>query len=243
MKEYTFPYYVSFGKNDSVNCEIDIELSDEDADRLEKSAHEEPRFRLDEDDKIGDIYDMVYQTIIDQEKDSLLDDPSPVEDTLSWDEDYDPDVGVTEKDIDAYLDELSFGVNYPEELQELDEDDWEDENELPDWEDYPGNCRFALETINNTVLEFTEAFRKEVFEKAKACLDAASDISINYEELCGLLDVSDESGEIVFNKRSHSNMDSFDGTGVLELLHELEYELEFEGMTSRFGHFGVEVIR
>ena len=119
MKTFTFPYYISFGKGDSVDCEITIELTDEDAARLVTSANEGGRFRLREDESIEDIYDAVFTAIMDREKQALMDDPEPVEDALSWEDDYDPDAEITEEQIDAYLDELDMDVNYPEELQEL----------------------------------------------------------------------------------------------------------------------------
>lgn len=120
MKKYTFPYYISFGKLDSVSAEIEYSLSDKDARRLERSAQEGGRFRLSEDDNIGDIFSRVLKAIIKQEKEFLLLDPSPVADALSWADDYDPDAQITEKDIDKYIDDLNIGINYPKELQMLD---------------------------------------------------------------------------------------------------------------------------
>lgn len=119
MKQYVFPYYISFAKNDSVDCEISIELTDEDAARLLTSANEGGRFRLSEDERIEDIYDAVFTAIMDREKQVLMDDPEPVADALSWEEGYDPDADITEEQIDAYLDDLEMDINYPEELQGL----------------------------------------------------------------------------------------------------------------------------
>ena len=119
MKQFTFPYYISFGKNDSVDCEITIELTDEDAARLVTSANEGGRFRLSEDERIEDIYDAVFTAIMDREKQALMDDPEPVADALSWEEDFDPDADITEEQIDDYLDDLEMDINYPEELQGL----------------------------------------------------------------------------------------------------------------------------
>ena len=119
MKQFVFPYFISFGKEDSVDCEISIELTDEDAARLVTSANEGGRFRLSEDDRISDIYDAVFTAIMDQEKQALMEDPEPVADALSWEEDFDPDEDITEEQIDAYLDDLEMDINYPEELQGL----------------------------------------------------------------------------------------------------------------------------
>lgn len=60
MKEYSFPYFISFGRNDNVDNELVCKLSNKDALRLENSTHEGGRFRLDEDDEIADIYNKIY---------------------------------------------------------------------------------------------------------------------------------------------------------------------------------------
>ena len=56
MKSYVFPYYISFGKLDSVSSEIEFSISDKDAKRLERSAREVGRFRLNEDVALFDLY-------------------------------------------------------------------------------------------------------------------------------------------------------------------------------------------
>ncbi len=90
MKRFTFPYYLSFGKGDNTDCKIEIELSDKDANRLVRSAREGGRFRLNEDEEIADICNKVYEAVSQVEQESLS------------------SAGVT------------FGVNYPEDLQFLD---------------------------------------------------------------------------------------------------------------------------
>ena len=119
MKTFVFPYYISFGKNDSISAEIEFALSDKNAKRLIKSAQTGGRFHLDEDEDIGDIYDKVYDAIIKHEKTELRRDPTPVKDALSWSNSDDPDKEITEEQIDRYIDELFFGINYPAELQSL----------------------------------------------------------------------------------------------------------------------------
>lgn len=119
MKTIKFPYFVSFGKLDSVSCEIELSISDKDAKRLEKSAKEGGKFRLNEDEDLSDLYDKVYQKIILKEKDALLSDPSQVKDFLSWEDGYSEDLPITEEQIDYYLDSLAIGINYPEDLQLL----------------------------------------------------------------------------------------------------------------------------
>jgi len=120
MKEYTFPYYISFGRNDSVDNEIACKLSNKDALRLENSAHEGGRFRLDEDNEIEDIYNKIYDKIRSSECKFLLANPEIVQDWLSWEDDYDPSEEITEENVENYLDELTIGINYPRELQGLD---------------------------------------------------------------------------------------------------------------------------
>ena len=119
MKSFVFPYYISFGKLDSISCEIELNISDKDAKRLEKSAKEGGRLRLNEDEDISDLYDKVYRKIIQFEKEALSLDPSPVRDFLSWEENFDEDLPITDEQVDYYLDHLTIGVNYPEEFQLL----------------------------------------------------------------------------------------------------------------------------
>ena len=117
MKSFVFPYYVSFGKLDSVSCEIEIALSDKNAKRLERSAKEGGRFRLDEDQEISDIYDRVFDAILLLEKQTILSDSSLLDDALSWYDEYVPGEPVSEELLDRYLDDLTIGINYPESLQ------------------------------------------------------------------------------------------------------------------------------
>ena len=118
MKTYTFPYYYSFGKGDSVDCELDIELTDEQAARLEASAKEEYRFRLYEDDKIKDICDEVCSIILEHDKQIIREDPFTVADYFDV-----PEGDVTEELIEQYFEKISMGVNYPEKLQDVDEEE------------------------------------------------------------------------------------------------------------------------
>lgn len=108
-----------FGNNDSVSAEIEFALSEKNAKRIIKSAREGGRFRLDEDADIGDIYDKIYDAVIKREKTELRSYPTSVLDALSGGVSYDPAAEITEEQIDEYIGELSFGINYPEELQSL----------------------------------------------------------------------------------------------------------------------------
>ena len=55
MKTYAFPYGGSFGKGDSWDNEIDVEMTNKEAAHLEESARKESCWRLDEDPEINDI--------------------------------------------------------------------------------------------------------------------------------------------------------------------------------------------
>ena len=119
MKTFVFPYYISFGKLDSVGGEIEYALSDKNAKRLERSARDGGRFRLHEDKEINDIYNRVYNAIIDFEKKQLMQDPTMVWDALDIRENHSLETPISEEQINRYLDTLAIGVNYPESLQML----------------------------------------------------------------------------------------------------------------------------
>lgn len=63
--------------------------------------------------EIQDIYDYVYNAIIAQEKEAIQNNPTVVEDALSWDDDYDPNEPITEDQIDAYLADLDIRISFP----------------------------------------------------------------------------------------------------------------------------------
>ena len=118
MKVYRFPHVFVFGKWDEVNAEIEIELSDEESNRLENAIKAKPLAVFCENKSLSDIYDKVFTAIIDEERKGLLADPTPVENMLSWEDDYDPDQPITDQQIEMYLDELYIRIYYPEELRE-----------------------------------------------------------------------------------------------------------------------------
>lgn len=119
MHTFVFPYYVSFGKEDSTDTSIAVSISDKDAKRLIRSAQQGGRFHLNEDDDIQDIYEKVFCKIIDHEKAVLYDDPSLMEAMLEFDEDSDSMQEDVEEQIDQHLEELVIGINYPVEYQFL----------------------------------------------------------------------------------------------------------------------------
>ena len=119
MKDFVFPYSISFGKLDSVSDSLTVALSDANAKRLVRSAEEGGRNRLGEDEFISDICAKVYKAIDKKLTEELLKDPTPVRDALSWDDSYDPDEPIGKKHIQKYLDDLMITAYYPEELQLL----------------------------------------------------------------------------------------------------------------------------
>ena len=119
MKSFVFPYVISFGKMDETESSITVALSDAKAKRLECSAKEGKRVRLDEDSELEDVHDDVYTAFLRSEEKLLKADPSPVENALSWDDDYDSTKPVTLRQIREYLANLEIVFYYPAELQNL----------------------------------------------------------------------------------------------------------------------------
>ena len=119
MKVYTFPYGGSFGSGDSWGNTIKIELTNKAAARLEASARKEPRYDLDEDTEINDIYDLVYKKAYNQEIRNI---PVFILDERRRD-DYHGNKRISNHKLAVeYLEDSSFTVSYPEELQGLEED-------------------------------------------------------------------------------------------------------------------------
>ena len=122
MKMYSFPYGGSFGKGDSWDGENEVELTDEEAARLEASARKEPRWHLDEDPEIDDIYEKVYAFLYNHDIETLMNDKYWIEERRS-DREYEGKEPISDREMaEEYMDETSFNVCYPEELQELGEE-------------------------------------------------------------------------------------------------------------------------
>ncbi len=119
MKDFVFPYSISFGKRDSIGGDLIVALSDANAKRLVRSAEEGGRNYLGEDEFISDICAKVYKALDKKLTEELLDDPTPVRDALSWDDTYNPNEPIGKKHIQKYLDELMITAYYPEDLQML----------------------------------------------------------------------------------------------------------------------------
>lgn len=100
MKEYVFPYSVVLGKLDSVDSEIEVSISNKDADRLEKSAKEGGKYDLLDETELYAIFDKVYSAIMKREEAV-----------------YSEDSELSE--IEEYLDEIDVKIYFPKELQML----------------------------------------------------------------------------------------------------------------------------
>ena len=120
MKAYLFPYGGSFGPGDSWEGANKVELTDKEAERLEASAKLKPRRELKEDPEIADIYKKVYRKLYKHDLDELLEDEYRMEELR---EDYEEENGmrrISDKTLaERYLEETTFNVFYPEELQNL----------------------------------------------------------------------------------------------------------------------------
>ena len=119
MKNFEFPYTVSFGKLDSYSDVFTYALSDANSKRLIRSAEEGERYRLNEDPFISDICNKVYKALDKEITEQLQRDPTPVRDALSWDNTFDSEKPIGKNEIQKYLDTLMISVNYPEDLQLL----------------------------------------------------------------------------------------------------------------------------
>ena len=129
MKTYIFPYYVSYGKLDGRDGEIEYDLTDEQAERLELSARADYRFHLFEDDELEDIYNEILDSVYEQIIDTMIDDGGSFLDDIIADYGK-KHPGESERDlVRYYLNDLEIGINYPEELQDLGDDGEEDEDE------------------------------------------------------------------------------------------------------------------
>ena len=134
MKNYIFPYNILSGRFDCTPCDIDVDLSDEDAALMERIAKEGGRQFLSEDKELEHIYDIVLDAIIEEQKEYYRNDPIEVleflaeeydeeddeeEDDEEYDEESEELEEVTDEQIEYYLDSFDFAIFYPKELQML----------------------------------------------------------------------------------------------------------------------------
>ena len=119
MKEFTFTAYCTFGKGDSGESWIDVELPDEEAERLvfygtQPDIYYNEFYKCEE---LKDIYQKVYKMAVDQMT-------AEVKEFGDWlDEEY-------LNDPNWKVDDLYYcGVNFPSEFEDMlvDEEDEEQE--------------------------------------------------------------------------------------------------------------------
>lgn len=118
MKEFTFPAYCSYGKCASGESWIDVELTDEEAEKLIKYGTQSETFYngFDECEELEDLYDKIYEIAVEQMTDEILFD--------DWlDDEYRNDPEWRADDL------YSCGVNFPNEFEDMlvDEDEEDEE--------------------------------------------------------------------------------------------------------------------
>lgn len=119
MKTYTFPTGGSFGKYNSWSGAFDFTLTDEEATRLEASANKEPRGWMDEDPEIADIKEKIIKAAREEDIKNMLTDKSFVLEQRKYYEEHHKKSVSDREVIEWYMDGTSYGVMYPEELQEI----------------------------------------------------------------------------------------------------------------------------
>ncbi len=102
MKTITFPCWTNFGSGDSVDWEIDIEITDEEYGRLLTVIQNDPEDFFYENNDLNDIYRKVYKEAVDV----------ATADILSYDEDLAEQYGADDDWKADYL--YCIGVAYPE---------------------------------------------------------------------------------------------------------------------------------
>lgn len=114
MISMQFDCWMNWGKGDSTDWEIEVDVTEEEYERLKEVAVEGLEF--DEAESVKDIYNRVYKLIVDEATVNLLEE--------------DPDLAEEYEDEEEWsADELySFGVNIPEWFyDEVCDEDSEDE--------------------------------------------------------------------------------------------------------------------
>lgn len=108
MKEYTFIAYCTFGKGDSGESWIDVELTDEEAERLEKYGTQPDIYYngFSRCKELEDLYDKIYALAVDQMTEEMRD-FGDLEEKYANDPNFKVD--------DLY----PCGVNFPIEFEEM----------------------------------------------------------------------------------------------------------------------------
>lgn len=108
MKEFTFTAYCTFGKGDSGESWVDVELTDEEADRLIKYGTKADVYyrEFSECEELKDLYKKIYAIAIDQMTEEMKD-FGDLEEKYASDPNWKVD--------DLY----PCGVNFPYEFEEM----------------------------------------------------------------------------------------------------------------------------
>lgn len=124
MKKFEFPYGGTLGPGDSWDSYVEYELTDEEAERLVASARVKPRWRLNEDPNISDICEKIENYIFEENKRMMIEDGRLEEERETWEYDHEDESDDEIPTDDELVDEAMgiWHVNYPEELQDLEED-------------------------------------------------------------------------------------------------------------------------
>lgn len=118
----TFRAYVSYGKLDTVEYEVDVDISEEEYRRVAESAKTHMRFSEDRD--VGDIYEKAYQAALRLDIKVLRDLPDELNEKMA----YYLGININESEKREYTDDdiaqmlKSEGyrhIGYPEEMEDL----------------------------------------------------------------------------------------------------------------------------
>ena len=146
MKKFTFKTGGSWGRGDSWDGIFEFELTDDEAARLAESAKGKTEWDVwdfKDDKSVSDIYDKVYAAEYENELKNIIDcqigdlieeylddddhfeEPTYCEEIGAW---IKKAVPFTERELaEAYFENSSLSVGYPEELLGCDENEDEDE--------------------------------------------------------------------------------------------------------------------
>ena len=110
MKEYTFIAYCTFGRGNSGETEVTVELTNAEAKKLEKYGTQSDIYYdgFENCEQLKDLYDKIYHIAVEQMTEEMIDyGDRETPDDPNWKVD----------------DDYACGVNFPEEFEELLEDE------------------------------------------------------------------------------------------------------------------------
>ena len=155
---------------------------------------------------------------------------------------YADDIDLNDEgDCSSYLHE-----NESEDMQEL----LFDHGAFRSWDEYD-ECNFALETMNWTVLVYSDELWEEAVDKCLEAYDTSEDKLPDFLEDDSVSDSDKEClterleslGASVTEEGKIGYIYDPDGRGLLDELVNLGYEVDFEGQSNRFESNGVYFIK